>query len=1772
MHFKSFMTPLCACALAFLLGIGSLKAQSVANYSTTFSTTGSLMSMTGSTDIFATGTYRDDVASTVTNFPSGFSFVYMGTVYTQFSVNSNGQFRFGGSAIAGTNVTPTSSNALLAPMGGDNVILSSGKVHFLLTGTAPDRQFVVEWLDLRIPYAASPATGTGTQLQIVLNESNGSIEFRYGSVFNNGTSVSRSIFMSNGTSSVTNSKYINLAGPAESNTGTAVSNSLTDNAAVTGLNSAADGSRTVFTFTPISAPVAPSGISFTNVLSSSVTVNWADNSSNELGFLVERSTDGTNFTTVSTTAANATSLAITGLIPGTNYTIRVRAFNDGRFSTALTGTQTTNAISTYVWNQTGTADYATATNWTPNRTTPDPTDILEFSNGATTTVTGVTTQTIGRLLISGNTSVTLQSAATATLTIAGGTGTDLDIPAGSSLILGSANTFTLTHASSAGNTSSIAGTLTVNASNTYTSSTSANNITTVTGTLNNAGTINGATAALLMNSGSTYNHNFTTAGGTIPTATWDVASTVSFTTYTTNSSAPVGIGQSFGNFTWNCTAQTGNINFDNSSLVVRGTFTLAATNSGSVRFTGSTTRTVSFNNVTVSGGTLDFSSGTGVLTLRVFGTFNQSGGTITESGTGTGVIEFADTLGTSQNVTLGTINNTFRYIVSDVQGINLTGTMTIATNGSLIINTVAATPINGGTLVYGTAPTTLQYGNGTSGMAALTATAAIFPASSGPSNLTINNANGVNLGFSRTVTTLTMTSGNINLSGNTLTLGTSASAAGTLSYTAGLIQGGTFSRWFPTTGLPTSASTSIGYYPMGHNSNNRQVQLFFSTATALSTGGTISVTHNNVAGTSAITGFSDGAITVDRRTNSNWVIATGDGIAASGTISMAIRGDNTSSPLTVSELRLIRATDAVGTSSNGTGSSSAPVANRTAVSLTDLASTFHLGSTSSNLASIYTATSSGNWGDNATWDLGTTPTSNDLAIINSGVTVTVAGTTTPYNCLNLTVNGTLTANANSLTIGGTSANGLTITNGGTVNVGGGTINVGPSGGGNRRLTVNGTLTVSSGTINLNGNLSVPSGGTFNQSGGNINIDVNSNSGATSVASGTASFQLNSNLGTVNGGTITIIDPNFNASGKAFDYNISSAHLTWEPPHTLVIGDGISTDASSNVNGFILENWTSTGRLMFGNLTINGGNGTNRWTSLGEWSINVKGTLTVNANSTLRLNSASTVPIIAGNIVNNGTLVSISNITFASLSGSTVIVNTAAQTISGSGTFANALSSPTASFTGLTINNSAGVTFDANLSVNAAVTINASCIMNVAADRSFNMRTNSLTNNGTLAVEAGGRFVQGTGSTLSGTGTYTIRRNSGNTSNLRYNMWSSPNSVSTLSTLGGSDWYEFNTASNAWSNSGLSGSTSMTVGKGYASTGAGNVLFTGTFNNGNLTSAVDATGNGFNLVGNPYPSTINARIFLDSNTNLNGTLYFWSQPNNATVGSSGGDYASWTTLGGTAGSVGGATPDSNIGVAQGFFVKANSGSTIRFFNSMRSTNVGSNFRVGTAEKAWFNITNNQGLFNQILLGFSPDASDSTDRMDAVKMKGNADISFYSVLNNEHLSIQAMAPRNNTTRIVPLGFDVAAAGAYSIALDRTEALGNEVDIYVKDLDRGTMHNLRTQAYNFSVGQAGTHTNRLQIHFGPALSTSVSNATNTEQVHIYSAGQTIYMQGFKEGTTVERFEVQDAAGRLVLNMSRPQASDLSSVQLSVAPGIYLARIVTNNGTKTQRIYLSK
>lgn len=79
--------------------------------------------------------------------------------------------------------------------------------------------------------------------------------------------------------------------------------------------------------------IPPSAVNFTNALTSgipatsSLTVNWSDNATNETNYVLERSQNGTTFTTIATLPANTTSYNEIGLTPNTQYYYRVKATN-----------------------------------------------------------------------------------------------------------------------------------------------------------------------------------------------------------------------------------------------------------------------------------------------------------------------------------------------------------------------------------------------------------------------------------------------------------------------------------------------------------------------------------------------------------------------------------------------------------------------------------------------------------------------------------------------------------------------------------------------------------------------------------------------------------------------------------------------------------------------------------------------------------------------------------------------------------------------------------------------------------------------------------------------------------------------------------------------------------------------------------------------------------------------------------------------------------------------------------------------------------------------------------------------------------------------------------------------------------------------------------------------------------------------------------------------------------------------------------------------------
>jgi hypothetical protein len=76
-----------------------------------------------------------------------------------------------------------------------------------------------------------------------------------------------------------------------------------------------------------SAPLPPSSLSASPLSADSTRLAWADNSTDEAGFKVERSGNGVDFTEIAALGAGSTSFVDSGLTPRMSYWYRVRAFN-----------------------------------------------------------------------------------------------------------------------------------------------------------------------------------------------------------------------------------------------------------------------------------------------------------------------------------------------------------------------------------------------------------------------------------------------------------------------------------------------------------------------------------------------------------------------------------------------------------------------------------------------------------------------------------------------------------------------------------------------------------------------------------------------------------------------------------------------------------------------------------------------------------------------------------------------------------------------------------------------------------------------------------------------------------------------------------------------------------------------------------------------------------------------------------------------------------------------------------------------------------------------------------------------------------------------------------------------------------------------------------------------------------------------------------------------------------------------------------------------------
>jgi len=298
-----------------------------------------------------------------------------------------------------------------------------------------------------------------------------------------------------------------------------------------------------------------------------------------------------------------------------------------------------------------------------------------------------------------------------------------------------------------------------------------------------------------------------------------------------------------------------------------------------------------------------------------------------------------------------TVNNSTVTARVVVQGITVSNDVTISA-GTFNVNSfntsVGGDWTNNGTFTPGTSTITL---NGTSALQ-------IISGSSSTSfyKLTLNNTSGLIPGITMSTATnatntLTMTSGIVNLSNTTFTLGLSATASSlsrTASTTTNWMYGGTFKRfWLNATAITSTSGNFYGLFPLGSSTASSYRPFEINSTVSPTAAGSYSVTHTAASGSTNLSPvYNDAGTNIVRIQNSQFVgviaSVTGGTYSINATMTGLAAG-------TLSDIRLAVFTGgttggAVGTHAAATGSAPNPTAKRTGATVANLSNDFRISS------------------------------------------------------------------------------------------------------------------------------------------------------------------------------------------------------------------------------------------------------------------------------------------------------------------------------------------------------------------------------------------------------------------------------------------------------------------------------------------------------------------------------------------------------------------------------------------------------------------------------------------------------------------------------------------------------------------------------------------------------------------------------------------------------------------------------------------------------------
>lgn len=355
---------------------------------------------------------------------------------------------------------------------------------------------------------------------------------------------------------------------------------------------------------------------------------------------------------------------------------------------------------------------------------------------------------------------------------------------------------------------------------------------------------------------------------------------------------------------------------------------------------------------------------------------------------------------------------------------------------------------------------------------------------------------------------------------------------------------------------------------------------------------------------------------------------------------------------------------------------------------------------------------------------------------------------------------------------------------------------------------------------------------------------------------------------------------------------------------------------------------------------------------------------------------------------------------------------------------------------------------------------------------------------------------------------------------------------------------------------------MELCKGYTlwlPDGSVTATFTGAWTSGDkvvsglsYTAGGPTTGfDGYNLVGNPYPSGLDWDLGSWTKTNLDASIAIW---NGAT-----GNYYYWN---GSIGSI----VDGVIPPTQGFFVKASAAPSLTIPENGRVNSSLSMYKSEVENLLRIKVKASNAMEDELFINFNDAATTGYDtQYDGQKMYGLAAAPqiFTPGSDGVEMAINTL-PYDDNGVTLPLHVLCQEDASFTLMASDLESFTNGTSIYLEDMKTGGMINLMEQpSYVFNY-KTSDDPLRFTLHFEVAF--GVSDMENQSNIKVYAANHNIYLTS--EEALQGEIQVFNLMGQQIT--TDRISGNTATINMATAEGQYIVRVLTEDAVFTQKVFV--